>query len=142
MDREVFRTIVELGIMHPTDSELIGTARELVGLYQPSSDCAAGNVAAALRTRSGRIFTGICVDIPCSIGFCAEHAAVAEMLKAHEAEVETIVTVSADTGIMAPCGRCRELLWRLHPTNRDTRVIMSSDRSVTLAELLPEPWHN
>ena len=124
------------------DDELIAAASALVGLYQPSNDCTAGTVAAALRTRSGRIYTGICIDTACSMGFCAEHAAVAEMLKSHEAEVETIVAVSEDVGIIAPCGRCRELLWQLHPSNRATRVIISPNRTVTLAELLPEPWHN
>ncbi len=125
-----------------TDEELIAAASALVGLYQPSGNCVSGTVASALRTRSGRIYTGICVDTACSMGFCAEHAAVAEMLKAHEAEVETIVAVSADAGIIAPCGRCRELLWQVHPSNRATRVIISSDRTVTLAELLPEPWQS
>jgi cytidine deaminase len=125
-----------------TDDELIAAARALVGLYQPSVDCAAGTVAAALRTRSGRIYTGICVDTACSMGFCAEHAAVAEMLKSHEAEVETIVAVSENVGIIAPCGRCRELLWQLHPSNSATRIIISTDRTLTLAELLPEPWRN
>jgi cytidine deaminase len=124
------------------DEELIAAASALVGLYQPSSNCVSGTVAAALRTRSGKIYTGICVDTACSMGFCAEHSAVAEMLKAHEAEVETIVAVSEDSGIIAPCGRCRELLWQLHLSNRATRVIISPDRTLTLSELLPEPWHN
>ncbi len=125
-----------------TDEQLIAAASALVGLYQPSDNCVAGTVAAALRTRSGRIYTGICVDTACSMGFCAEHSAVAEMLKGHEAEVETIVAVSEDAGIIAPCGRCRELLWQLHPSNAATRVIISSDRTLTLSELLPEPWRN
>jgi cytidine deaminase len=124
------------------DEELIAAASALVGLYQPSGTCVAGTVASALRTRGGRIYTGICVDTACSMGFCAEHAAVAEMLKLREAEVETIVAISGDAGIIAPCGRCRELLWQVHSSNRATRVIISSDRTVTLAELLPDPWQS
>ena len=121
------------------DSELIAAATALVGDFRPSEDCSAGSVAAALISRSGRLYTGICVDTACSMGFCAEHAAVAEMLKAREAEVLVIVAVSAATGIVPPCGRCRELLWQLHPSNRDTRVLVSADRSATLAALLPHP---
>ena len=73
------------------------------------------------------------------MGFCAEHAAVAEMLKAREAEVAVMVAVSASGQVLLPCGRCRELLWQLHPSNRDTRVLIGPDRSVILAELLPQP---
>ena len=41
----------------------------------------AGHVGCALETVGGVVFTGICIDVPCSIGICAEQAAIAEMLK-------------------------------------------------------------
>ena len=41
----------------------------------------AGHVACALETINGVIYTGVCIDVPCSIGICAEQAAIAEMLK-------------------------------------------------------------
>ena len=52
-----------------------------VGYFQCSDHCTAGGVSAALLTASGNIFTGICIDTHSSLGFCAEHAAIAEMLK-------------------------------------------------------------
>lgn len=122
-----------------SDTELIAAATALAGDFRPSENCTAGGVAAALVSRSGRLYTGICVDTACSMGFCAEHAAVAEMLKAREAAVLVVVAVSASAGILAPCGRCRELLWQIHPSNRGTRVIIGPGRAVTLAELLPQP---
>ena len=122
-----------------SDAELIAAATALVGDYHPSADVSAGGVGAALRTRSGRIYTGICIDTQCSMGFCAEHAAVAEMLKAREAEVVAMVAVTA-AGIIAPCGRCRELLWQVHPSNGTARVILGVGRTASLAELLPQHW--
>lgn len=122
-----------------TDAELVAAAAALVGKFRPSAECSAGAVAAALLSRSGRVYTGVCVDTACSLGFCAEHAAAAEMLKAREAEIAVAVAVAAG-GIIAPCGRCRELMWQMHASNRATRIIVAPDRSVTLAELLPEPW--
>ena len=41
----------------------------------------AGHVSCALKTVKGNIFTGICIDLPCSIGLCAEQSAIAEMVK-------------------------------------------------------------
>jgi len=121
------------------DAELIATAIRFVGAYSPSRDCSAGGVAAALVTTAGNVYTGICVDTACSMGFCAEHAAVAEMLKARESEIRTIVAVTGPEEIITPCGRCRELLWQVNPQNRDTRVIVGPDTVMSLADLLPQP---
>ena len=77
-----------------TDEELVKTAMSLVGELRTSHDCTAGSVAAALRTRAGHVYTGICIDTACSLGFCAEHAVIADMLKARESEIETMVAVT------------------------------------------------
>ena len=69
-----------------TEAELIAAATALVGEFRTSDDCVAGGVAAAVRSRSGHIYTGVCVDTQCGMGFCAEHAVVAEMLKARESD--------------------------------------------------------
>lgn len=38
-----------------------------------------GGIAATIETVNGNIYTGISIDTACSMGFCAEHSAVAEM---------------------------------------------------------------
>ncbi len=122
-----------------TDADLIGAARQLVGEFRTSPDCVAGGVAAALLSRAGRLYTGICIDTSCSLGFCAEHAAIAEMLKAREAQIDTIVAVCG-TEVVPPCGRCRELIRQLSPENAQTRVIVATGHVVNLSELLPFEW--
>src|SRR5881296_3221683 len=119
-----------------TDSELINIAAKLAGEFRTSDDCVAGGIAAALVTPMGRVYTGICVDTSCSLGFCAEHAAVAEMLKARESEIDTIVAVCGSE-IVLPCGRCRELIRQINAANTATRVIIAPGRVATLSELLP-----
>lgn len=70
--------------LQPNDiNALIAAAQSVYGEFSLDSDFSAGSCAAAIQTACGRIFTGICVDVACGIGFCAEHAAIAEMLK-HE----------------------------------------------------------
>ena len=119
-----------------TDEDLIQTAKQLVGEFKTSDDCVAGGVAAALISASGHAYTGVCIDTACSLGFCAEHAAIAELLKARESEIDTIVAVCG-SGIVPPCGRCCELIRQINATNMRTRVIIGPRRVVTLAELLP-----
>ena len=121
-------------------ARLIAAAGALAGEFRTSEDCVAGGVGAALLSRSGRVYTGVCFDTGCGMGFCAEHAAVAEMLKARESEIAMVVAVVADGSVLPPCGRCRELMWQVDARNRDTRVVLAPDRTVSLAELLPQPW--
>lgn len=117
---------------------LIAAAQSLARPFAPSEDVRTGEVAAALVTASGRLYTGVCIDTASSLGFCAEHAAVAEMVKAHEAQVAMVVAVSSRGAVLPPCGRCRELLWQLHPGNAATQVVLGPDRVRPLRELLPE----
>jgi cytidine deaminase len=120
---------------------LIDAARKLARPFRPSDDVKSGGVASALVTTSGNMYTGICIDTACSMGFCAEHSASAEMLKHQESEIETIVAVDDEGVILAPCGRCRELIWQINRRNADTVVLLSNGRSMLLGELLPERWN-
>jgi cytidine deaminase len=122
------------------DLALIEAARAIAGRFPLSEPrLSAGQVGAALRTRSGRIYTGICIDLACGIGTCAEHSAIAEMLKHRETEVESIVAVS-DSRILPPCGRCRELLIQINAKNKSTKVILGENEYALLGEMLPHYW--
>ncbi len=100
----------------------------------------AGSVGAALITKEGNIYTGICLVLACGLGFCAEASAVAEMLKHRETEIEKIVAVTDDGKIIPPCGRCRELLVQVNRSNLKTKVILSKEEEVFLSDLLPHTW--
>lgn len=120
--------------------DLLAAARDVLGkftLIKPS--ITAGGVAAALLCESGRVYTGINLDLACGIGTCAEHAAVAEMLKARETWIVRMVAVDAE-GILAPCGRCRELLVQVDAKNLDCEIVLPGATSARLVELLPRAW--
>jgi cytidine deaminase len=119
---------------------LIEAAYMVAGEYKPSRDCTSGSIGAALVTKSGNVYTGVCIDCSCSIGFCAEHAAIADMLKHKESEIVMIVAVNTNKEIVAPCGRCRELIYQVAKANLKTNVVITSDKTVLLKELLPYPW--
>lgn len=117
---------------------LIEKAKSVLGEF--SLGClgsSAGAVGAALVTDKGNVYTGICIVAHCGIGFCAEHAAVAEMLKNRESRISKIVAVSED-GIIPPCGRCRELINQVNSKNVDTDVCLGINTYKKLNELLPD----
>lgn len=118
---------------------LIEAARAVCGTLELREDFSAGGVGAAIRTASGHIYTGICIDLACGLGFCAEVAAMAEMVKNRETCIAAMVAVSSET-ILPPCGRCRETAAQLDARNLDCQVIVSEDQDVSLRDLLPRHW--
>jgi len=116
--------------------DLANEARRLS--YAPYSNY---RVGAALRTKSGRIYTGVNVEnaaYPTSL--CAERVAVVKAVSEGEREFDVIVVVS-DTG-GSPCGSCRQVLSEF---GFDTVVLIADGegklvKQMTIAELLPEAF--
>ena len=123
----------------PTDQTLIAAARAVVNPRRLSGTVEVGGVGAALRTASGAIYTGVCIDAASGIGFCAEHGAVAAMITAGESRIMAIVAVDWDGSILPPCGRCRELVVQVDDGNAETRVILPGGAKPMRA-LLPDHW--
>lgn len=92
--------------------ELIRIAEETLNPRALSDSAEAGSVAAALVTDKGNVYRGVCIDTPCSMGFCAEHAAIAAMVTAGESRIERIVAVCADTGSSRRAGAAASLCIR------------------------------
>jgi cytidine deaminase len=124
----------------PTFEDLYSQAKSVIRPRRLSEYAEAGGVGAALLSESGRVYTGVCIDTACSMGFCAEHAAAAAMITAGESRVVKMLAVGWDGKIMPPCGRCREFISQLHDGNADAEVMVAEDVVVTLRELLPHDW--
>lgn len=120
--------------------ELIEKATEVLNPRQLSSTAEAGSVAAAILTDSGKIYTGICIETACSMGFCAEHAAAAAMLTAGESHIVKMVAINKRGNVLPPCGRCREFIRQLNDHNIEAEVLINRDRAVKLRDLLPYDW--
>ncbi len=99
-----------------------------------------GHVGCALLTEKGNIYTGISVEFECSLGNCAEYAAIAEMLKNNETQIKKIVAYSSKGKIYPPCGRCRELIRMIDSKNHETEVMVDENRIYKLKDLLPEMY--
>ena len=117
--------------------DIISEARKLAHPFAPSEDCSAASVSSVIISGLGNTYTGVCMDFECGIGFCAEHSAVAEMLKSHESKIAMVVAVNDHGEVLPPCGRCREMMWQLDPSNREALVVLGGDWALPLRELLP-----
>jgi cytidine deaminase len=99
-----------------------------------------GSVGAALVTEQGNVFTGINLDLFCGIGFCAEHSAVAEMVKNGETRIARVVAATFEGSVLPPCGRCRELIFEIDSSNIEAEILLGGSRKRPLRELLPHIW--
>ena len=120
--------------------ELYEKAKAVLNPRRLSEMAEAGGVGAALLTEIGNVYTGVCIDTACSMGFCAEHAAAAAMITAGENRVLKMIAVDWDGSILPPCGRCREFISQLHEDNLETEVLVADGVVKTLRELLPHDW--
>jgi cytidine deaminase len=95
-------------------------------------------VGAALRTRSGRIFTGCNVENAAyPHGMCAERVAVFKAVSEGEREFDIVAVVTPNGG--APCGGCRQVLAEF---GRETIVLIADGKGrlveeTTVSGLLP-----
>ena len=95
--------------------------------YAPYSNYPVG---AALRTKSGTVFTGVNVEnaaYPTTI--CAERTAVFKAVSEGEREFEVIAVVTANGG--SPCGSCRQVLAEF---GLDTIVLIADEKGELLQE--------
>ncbi|NFM70862.1 cytidine deaminase [Clostridium botulinum] len=120
--------------------ELYDIAKNALNPRKISKNSYAGSVAAAILSESGKVYTGVCIDTPCSMGFCAEHAAIAAMITAGENRITKVVAVYEDGTIIPPCGRCKEFICQIHDENYKCQVMIKKDMIITINDLLPYRW--
>lgn len=129
--------------MEPIWNTLYEAAKRVQNARKISGYVTAGEVSAAILSKSGSIYTGICVDTCSTLGICAERNAIFAMLTAGEQEIDKVIAILPDGSSGAPCGACRELMVQLMPeTYGEIEIMMDmkTGRVMKLAELTPEWW--
>jgi len=98
----------------------------------------AGDVSAAILTDKGNVYTGVCLDAPAGMGFCAETAAIAAMVTAGESRIVKLVAHGfGEDGACTPCGRCRAFIDAIHNENYKCEVLLEDGSVTTIEQLLP-----
>ena len=122
---------------------MLEAAKAVQGGRHISDYVEAGEVAAAVESATGRIYTGVCVDTACTLGICAERNAIFNMLTNGEHRIRRVLAVMPDGKNGAPWGACRELMVQLMPQDYgDIEVMLDieSMKTAHLSELTPEWW--
>jgi len=129
------------------DQALIAAARQAIKLrYRDDWQ----EVGAALRTRSGKIFTGVNLDAYLGrMAVCAEAVALGRaVVERGDAGIDMIVAVrhpppqdkDQTVAVVSPCGACRELIFDYDPRARVIVPNGASPAVVPISELLPNKY--
>lgn len=132
--------------LDPKDQALIEAARaQIRERYKENRH----HIAAALRTRSGKIHTGIHLDTYVGrASVCAEAVAVGKAMAAGDTDIEAIVSVrhprpreaNQEIQIVSPCGICREMLADFAPECRVIVPVNGEVGEVDVKDLLPNKY--
>jgi cytidine deaminase len=120
------------------DLQLIDVAKSIIALRSKPEF---HEVGAALRTRSGKIFSA--VNVKANVGrvsVCAEAVAIGMAASAGDTDIERIVAVDQKGRVISPCGMCREMISDYAP---QAEVIVSGDDGLEIlkmADLLPHKF--
>lgn len=123
-------------------NELYNAARKVQNDRSISPFINAGGVAAAILTRKGNIYVGVCIDTACTLGMCAERNAIANMITNGESQIEKVVAVMEDGSVGSPCGACREYMMQLDKDSGEIEILIDLEelKTVRLKELIPDWW--
>ena len=102
----------------------------------------AGGVAAAILTKQGNIYVGVCIDTASTLGMCAERNAIANMITNGESQIDKVVAVMPNGKVGSPCGACREYMMQLDKNSGDIEILLDleSEKTVKLKDLIPDWW--
>lgn len=123
--------------------ELYAAAKAVQKERKISEYVTGGEVAAAILSKSGKIYTGVCIDTCSTLGICAERNAIFNMITSGEQEISKVLAILPDGSTGAPCGACRELMVQLMPDKyKDIEIMLdySSGIIVKLGDITPNWW--
>ena len=102
----------------------------------------AGGVAAAILTKQGNIYLGVCIDTASTLGMCAERNAMANMITNGESQIDKVIAIMPDGKVGSPCGACREFMMQLDKDSKDIEILLDYEqrKTVRLGELIPDWW--
>ena len=124
-------------------SKMYDAAKAVLCERRISDYVTCGEVAAAILSKSGKIYTGVCIDTCSTLGVCAERNAIFNMITNGECEIDKVLCILPDGSCGAPCGACRELMVQLMAGKYHGIEIMldfPTRKTVTLGEITPEWW--
>lgn len=121
---------------------LITRAEEVLNPRTISPFIEAGGVGAAILTKNGNVYTGVCIDTASTLGMCAERNAIANMITNGESQIDKLVCVTRNGEVGSPCGACREYLMQLDKDSKDIVILRERDtyETIRLEELIPDWW--
>lgn len=99
-----------------------------------------GDVVCVLISSSDHVYVGISLVATCGLGYCAEQAAIIQMINNGESLIKSILVLDKFDNLFPPCGKCLELMTQINMLNKDAEVYLSEKEIVKISSLMPYDW--
>lgn len=124
-------------MLNDTWQTVYNAARAVVNPKKISDQICSGGVGAAVVTKNGNIYTGVCIDTDCSLGLCAERNAISTMITNGEFEIKMVAAVDKKGRVLPPCGACREFMMQLKNSSDIEVLVDNKGTVIKLKDLMP-----
>lgn len=130
--------------MNSTEQELYNlVVKHLKNTYSPYSNFA---VSAALKTKSGKIYTGTNIEnASYGLSMCAERVCLFNYINdgSKDDPIETFIVTGNTTEPISPCGACRQVMAEFMDNQSQILLTNLSDdvKKTTIDELLPSHFN-
>lgn len=124
-------------MLNDTWEIVYNAAKAVVNPKKISEQICSGGVGAAVVTKKGNIYTGVCIDTDCSLGMCAERNAMSTMITNGEYEILMAAAVNKKGQVLPPCGACREFMMQLKNAADIEILVDNKGTVVKLKDLMP-----
>jgi len=130
--------LVDCSVLEITATDLCKRAETALN-PQNLGDFHVADVGCAVVAADGSVYTGACIGG--YLGLCAEQSAISAMITQGPPRIVKLAAVWRDSDgalhALPPCGRCREFLRLMSPSNLQADVVLGLDHVVKLKDLLP-----
>ena len=99
-----------------------------------------GDAICVLRSKNGNYYIGQSLVATCGLGYCAEQAAISQMINDGETRIEYLLVVDKFENKLTPCGRCCELMTQINEGNRECVVFVENAEEILLRDIYRIDW--
>lgn len=99
-----------------------------------------GDAVCVLMSKNGKYYIGQSLVATCGLGYCAEQAAISQMINEGETAIDCLAIVDKFGNKLTPCGRCCELMTQINENNCSTKIYLEDGKVVSLEDVYCIDW--
>ena len=99
-----------------------------------------GDAVCVLLAKNKKYYVGQSLVATCGLGYCAEQAAISQMINDGETKIESLLVIDKFNNILTPCGKCCEMITQINDENYECTIMLENDERLLLRDIYRIDW--